>query len=102
MISQPPLPEPINVPPQVIERWLALSAGTVVDRSLTKADWDNIFFCLDHAIRASAELQSALIAYSNGSLDEANSHAWEASRRQVEAQNKLRQIMTSVMVGPEG
>lgn len=76
-----------------------MASDQVIDRALTKADWDNIFFCLDHAIRASAELQNALIAYSNGSLDDANAHSWEASRRQIEAQNKLRQIMTSVMVG---
>jgi len=75
-----------------------LPADHVIERTLTKADWDNIFFCLDHSIRASAELHSALIAYTNGSLEDANSHSWEASRRQIEAQNKLRQIMTSVMV----
>jgi hypothetical protein len=98
MKPQPPLPEPINVPPQVIQRWMSMPAERVIDRTLTKADWDNIFFCLDHAIRASAELQSALIAYTNGSLEDANAHSWEASRRQIEAQNKLRQIMTSVMV----
>jgi hypothetical protein len=99
MIEQPPLPEPITVSPQVIQRWMGLAPETVVDAHLTKADWDNIFFCLDHAIRAATELQNALIAYSNGQVEDANAHSWEASRRQIEAQNKLRQVMTTVMVG---
>ena len=86
------------MPPQVIQRWMSLPSDHEVERTLTKADWDNIFFCLDHAIKAASELQSALIAYTNGALEDANAHSWEASRRQIEAQNKLRQIMTSVMV----
>lgn len=96
-MNQPPLPEPVTISPQIVQRWQNVPAERLVGSGLSKADWDNLFFCLDHTIRASAEIQSALIAYSNGNIEEANERSWEASRRSVEAQNKLRQLMTAVM-----
>ena len=97
MKPQPPLPEAQVIPANIVHRWGSLSPDTFVGSGLTRQDWDNLFFCLDHTVGATAAIQASLIAYSNGDMDRANDESWEASRRSIEAQNKLRQFMTGLM-----
>lgn len=97
MKELPPLPEPVIVPHKILERWHNLPPHHLIVGSISRSDWDNLFYSLDHAIAANAALQSALIAYSNGDMEAANAASWESSRRSAEAQNKLRQLMMGVM-----
>lgn len=97
MNDQKPLPDTITIPATLVDRWLALPTGQRIGEGLTKQDWDNLFFALDHTIFATNDVQMALVAYSNNDVAKADSHVWDAARRAVEAQNRLRQFMTGIM-----
>lgn len=97
MKEQKPLPDAISIPSSLVERWVEIPGNQRVGTALTKQDWDNLFFALDHTIFATSDVQQALIAYSNNDIEKADSLVWDASRRSVEAQNRMRQFMTGLI-----
>lgn len=97
MDKSPPLPETFAIPGTLIADWLARDPTAPLNATLTKSDIDGLFFAIDHSINAVHALQDSLIAYSNGDLEGANARSWECSRRLIESQNKMRQVLTSII-----
>lgn len=97
MTPQTPLPETFVVPASLVNKWTSLPSGLQIGGSLTKQDWENLLSALDHTIAGSSAVQGALISYSNEDTEAANAQSWEASRRLIEAQNKMRQFMTGLI-----
>lgn len=93
----PPLPIVHTIPRSLIEQWTRLSPDDDVEIRLTKADIDNLFFSINGVISSLASIQEALIAYSNGNVDDANSHMDSSKRNNVEALNYIRSLMSSLI-----
>jgi hypothetical protein len=95
--EKPPLPVIHTIPRSLVEQWTKVSPDDDVEIRLTKADVDNLFFAINGAISSVASIQEALIAYSNGSVDEANGHMDSSKRSNFEALNYVRSLMSSLM-----
>ena len=94
----PPRELPVyDIPPDVVQRWLELDDEAPLTFKVTRTDVDNLFFAIDGATRASQAVLAALISYSNGALEDANTANGIAVSQSAESMNRLRLFMTALM-----
>lgn len=101
MADQPQIPDLINIPTGVLDRWLAIPSHEQVEVALTRQDFDNLFFSINNLVSANAALQQCLISFSNGKLEEANLHMVEAQSSNATGLNKLRLLFTAIMANAD-
>jgi hypothetical protein len=94
----PPPPDYYQIPIQLLEQWMALPAGQRFRLLLTKQDLDHFVFAFFRLAEAQSKLESSLVAWSNGKLDEANAALAEFRRLNIESQNNFRQMLTGIIV----
>jgi len=89
---------PFHIPESTVARWLAIDATKPLSIPITRNDIDHLFFAIDSIAIAQADLQKALIDYSNGKLDDANESSARAARKIQQSKNRLRVFMNAMMV----
>jgi hypothetical protein len=97
MADEKTIPDLFNIPPGVVESWLAIPSGENVEVALTRQDLDNLFFSINNMVAANAALQQCLISYTNGNLDAANQHMIESQRANTNSLNSLRLLFNALM-----
>lgn len=96
MTEKPPLPTTHNIPKSLIDQWVEIPITEEVHVSLTRADLDGLFFTINNIVTSQAQVQEALVRYSNGDLDGANEQMDLSRRTNIEALNALRGLYTSL------
>jgi hypothetical protein len=97
MAENPPLPVVQAIPHAIIEQWIQITPDRYLDTRLTRTEIDNLFFAINNLITSQNALQDALLSYSQGNLDEANSSFDSSRRGSIESLNALRSFMSAVM-----
>ncbi|MBW3098654.1 hypothetical protein [Pseudohoeflea coraliihabitans] len=92
-----PLPNSVTIPSQIIEKWVDIPETQFLDLRVTRVDMDRLYFSFDNMARAQALFQDAIIAHSNGQVDEANHLNHESRRLLIEAQNAHRLFFMALM-----
>ena len=92
------LPDSYVIPDQAITEWAALPPQAIATTALTKQQVDHLFFAINKIILSQDWLQACLIHTSNGRTEEGNSALNLSKSELIEAQNRLRQFMTEVML----
>ena len=95
--TPPPLPQEIPIPEKLLERWIKLPSNQPISAPITRAEVDNLFFSLQKIINGQARFQEAMIAYTNGNLEEADRLNDLARREMIEANNQAKLFLTGVM-----
>lgn len=93
----PPLPEVWPFPSELLDRWVALPEDAPLGFTVTRRMLDNLFFAIANLQLAQADFDVALVAYSNGDLDTANSRLIEGRQRNIYATNHSRQMLAGFM-----
>lgn len=93
----PPMPQEFIIPQGAVERWLAIPERGKIEAPLTRQDLDNLFFSITNISRAMVKLQSCLLLYSQGKLDEANEAMAESQKFNIHGDNNIRMFMNAVM-----
>jgi hypothetical protein len=97
MAFPPRLPEAVNLPPALVDGWVRLRPDTPITASLTKADVDHLYFALNKSLISQDHLVTALTLAINGDTANASEHIQQSLTEIVEGQNRLRQLLISIM-----
>jgi hypothetical protein len=97
-IAEQPLPERVPIPAQAVREWVKLPEDEPLNIELSRREVDHLFFAINKTILGQDALAAALLHYVNGSTTEAHAQMHAHQRELVEAQNRLRQFMTNVML----
>ncbi|EAQ34456.1 hypothetical protein NB311A_11962 [Nitrobacter sp. Nb-311A] len=95
----PPLPQAFSIPATQISKWTSVPPQTQINIAITRGDMDNLFFAMSKSAQAISSLQTCLILYSQGKIEEANHVLAQSQRNNVESDNHLRMFMNAVMSG---
>ena len=95
--QRPPLPSLHSMPKATIDQWVQIPADEYVSINITRNDIDNLYFSISNLITSQDALQEALIAYSNGELEQANEKMDSSRRYAIESMNSLRGLMAALM-----
>jgi hypothetical protein len=96
-ISLPPLPEEYSIPLQLIESWLQIPEHKYVSPNLTRADLDSLFNCIDKSLKAQANFQNAMVAWTSGNIEESNRLNHDARRLMLESSSAIRRFFAAIM-----
>jgi hypothetical protein len=91
-------PEHFQFPTQLLEQWVDLSASEKLNVTLTRQDVDNLIFGLLRSGDAQEALSQALVAWSNGQVENANHQLNQFRKHNVDSLNYYRQFATGIMV----
>ncbi len=94
----PSLPEPFQIPVQLVEQWTNLGQAERIAIELTRQDFDHLFFGLLRTVEAQGMLADVMVSWSNGDIDQANKQLHEFRRQNIDALNRVRQFITAIMV----
>jgi hypothetical protein len=96
-IAPRPLPEPYVLPPQLLEKWLAIPSSNYVTVQLTRHDIDQLFFGLSKGYSCQQFLHDCIVRWSNGDVPGANEALDNARRLAVEGDNNVRHFFAAIM-----
>jgi hypothetical protein len=98
MADEPaPLPDPVNIPPELIADWMALAADQPIEARLHRQDLDNFYSAIDKSLHATDRLRQGVVHFVNGSTEDGNASLEQCTRLLIESQNRLRQFMLAIM-----
>jgi hypothetical protein len=86
-------------PRDVVEKWIAIPGNQPLLGPLTKDDLDHLLFSTSRIASAVEALHLALVAYSQGNIDEANAALGEAASSNMEGENHMRKLFFAIMRG---
>lgn len=92
-----PLPDSVSIPAAMVEDWFAIPPQATLTLDLRREDLDHFYSSINRCIEAQSVFQDSMIDYTGGRVDTANAKLRSAQRKLIEAQNALRQFMTSIM-----
>jgi hypothetical protein len=98
----PPIPAADDVfmfPRDVVEKWIAIPGNQPLLGPLTKDDLDHLLFSTSRIASAVEALHLALVAYSQGNIEEANAALGEAASSNIEGENHMRKLFFAIMRG---
>jgi hypothetical protein len=81
----------------VLLKWIGVPEDTIINASLRRRDVDNLMLGMLRLAEAQGALEATLVLWSNGNRDEANQTLNNFRRLNVEAQNRLRLFLTSII-----
>lgn len=93
----PRAPDAFLIPDALIQAWLKIPSNKPLEVPITREHIDALFFSLARMGQATTKLQSCLLLYSQGKLQEANDAMAESQRTTVEGENYARQFLTAIM-----
>jgi vacuolar-type H+-ATPase subunit D/Vma8 len=93
----PRLPDAFNVPDALVQAWMKIPSNQPLTFQVTREHIDQLFFSLMRLSQSSTKLQSCLLLYTQGKLNEANEAMAESQRATVEAENYARQFLAAVI-----
>jgi hypothetical protein len=96
-IPTPVAPEPLTFPQAMLDKWFAHSGNEYLDVAFTRNDWDILFSTLNNSISAQNALDQALVEWSNGNTEAANSALNESRRLRGESSNALKRFFFAIM-----
>jgi hypothetical protein len=88
-----------SIPPALIEKWVGLRSDQKVEIPLSRGDLDHLFFAVNNLAKSIGKLQSCLVLYSQGNLEEANTAMQESQKLVVRGDNEMRMFMNALMAG---
>jgi hypothetical protein len=90
-------PEYFMIPEDHVLAWLETASDRPVPAVLTRNDWDHLFFCFTQLQRSQAWFQSAAVALSSGSPEEANSFLLRATEQMRYSETNFRKFFSAIM-----
>jgi len=86
-----------NFPEDVLQKWVTLPADMPISVPLTRQDIDNLLFALLRNNDAHLAIDHAIVRWSNGEMDEANSSLVEFRKFTAQSQNHTRRFFAAIM-----
>ena len=82
---------------EAIKRWLKIPVAAEVQISLSRGDFDSLFFSMASLFNSQINLHQTMVEQSLGNLEEANSCFRAARHATAEANNKFRKFFESII-----
>lgn len=90
-------PEYFPIPPEAIERWLAIPRDAEIVVHITRESFDNLYYSIQALTASHLHLGNALAAWTNNQLEAANAHFEASKLESVRSVNNLSMMMATVM-----